>query len=156
MKTRLAAFVAGFFLFVAGGAVALVGTPPNPFGGFAPIDQAWVLGVANGQNSSFQSGLTATGNSQATALQIAASIGLIEVDTVASGTGIALPACVAGTELSVYNNGANTLTVYPSILNNGLTGAQDTISRATTLTGGMATNTTNYFFCAKNGNWAAK
>jgi hypothetical protein len=153
---KLAGFLAGFLFFAAGAALATVGIAPNAPSGFAMIDQAWILGVANGQNSSFVSGLTATGSTQAGALQIAAGIGLIEVDTAAASTGIALPACVAGTEVSVYNNGASTLTVYPQIANNGLTGAQDTIQGATSLSGGMATNTTNYFFCAKTGRWAAK
>ena len=129
-----------------------IGTPPGT--GPQLIDGLWANGVANGQNASYQSGITATGSTQTGAFQLLAGVTLVEVDTTASGTGVALPAAVQGTEISIYNNGANTLTVYPSIANNGLTGAQDTINNTTSAT--AATHTSLYLFCAKNGVWASK
>jgi hypothetical protein len=56
----------------------------------------------------------------------------------------------------LYNNGANTLAVYPAIANNPVTAAQDTINNGTSLSGGLATHTPEVFSCAKNGVWAAK
>jgi hypothetical protein len=143
---------------IAGGVTAAlaVGTPPTPATGPGLVDGTWLNGLAGGQNATFVSGLTATGTTQATALQLSAGIQLIEIDTVAASTGVALPACVAGTELSIYNNGASTLTVYPQIANNALTAAQDTINNATSFSGGIATHVIVWFACAKNGVWAAK
>ena len=125
-----------------------------PLSGFRLIDGDFVNGLAGGQNGIYQSGLTATGSTQATALQLAGGITLFELDTVASSTGVAMPAALAGTEISIYNNGAQTLTVYPLIANNPITAAQDTINNGTSTT--AATHTSLYFFCAKNGIWASK
>ena len=155
---RLLGLFAGLFLFAGGAALAVVGTAPLPNGGPALIDQTWLYGLAGGQNSTYQYGLTAAGTNQATSLQLPAGIALVQVDTAASGTGVALPTCVAGTELSIYNNGANPLAIYPAIANNPLTGSQDTINSGTGLTGGsaLAVHTPEYFSCAKNGVWSAK
>lgn len=131
----------------------MIGISPPPQG-FVVVDAAWLNALAAGQNASYVSGLTAAGTNQATALQLAPGNTLVEIDTVASGTGVALPPAVQGTELSLYNNGANTLDVYPAIANNALTGSQDTINNGTSTT--VATHTSMYFFCAKNGIWAAK
>lgn len=125
-----------------------------PGAGFQVVDGVWLAAVAAGQNATFINGLVATGSNQAGSLQLLPGNTLIEVDTTASGTGVALPPAVQGTELSIYNNGANTLTVYPAIANNALTGSQDTINNGTSTT--AATHTSLYFFCAKNGIWAAK
>lgn len=131
-----------------------IGTVPTP--GFQEIDGDFVNGITQGHNSVFQNGLTAGGNSQATALQLADRISMFEIDTVAASAGVALPPALAGMEISVYNNGASTLTIYPSIVNNGATGAQDTINNGTSFSGGVATHTGAYFFCAKNGVWCGK
>lgn len=143
--------------FIAAGitaALAVTGTPPT--NGFMLVDGAWLNALASGQNMSFQSGLTAAGTNQATALQLNPGIYMFEIDTVASGTGVALPACIAGTELSIYNNGANTLAVFPSIANNPITSAQDTINSGTSFSGGIASHAISWFACAKNGVWGAR
>lgn len=129
------------------------GTPPG--NGFQLVDGVWLQGLAGGSNATFQNGLTAAGSSsQAGALQLAAGITLFETDTVSSNTGVALPPAIAGTEISLYNNGSSTLTVYPSIVNNPITSAQDTINNSTSTTANS--HTSLYFFCAKNGVWASK
>lgn len=56
-------------------------------------------------------GLTATGNSQGTALSLGATINF--VSTAAASTGVLLPNGSAGDRVTVYNGGANSLTVYP-------------------------------------------
>ena len=139
-----------------GYAAASIGTPPTPATGFGLVDGTWLNGLAGGVNSAYQYGFTAAGTTQATALQLPAGIKLMEVDTAASSTGVALPPCLQGTEFGIYNNGAQTLTIYPSIANNPVTAAQDTINNGTSLSGGLATHTPEVFFCAKNGVWAAK
>ena len=127
-----------------------------PHSGFQTVDGDWLNAIAGGQNASFVSGITAAGTTQATSTPLLPGNTLIEVDTAAASTGVSLPPAIAGTELSIYNNGANTLAVYPAIANNPITGIQDTINNGTSLSGGMATHTSAYFFCAKNGIWAAK
>ena len=143
----LGAVVAG----MVGYAAAVVGTPPGT--GPSLIDGAWLNGLAGGQNYNYQYGLTAAGSSQATALQLAAGYGLYEVDTTASSTGVALPACIQGAAFALYNNGAQTLTIYPQIANNPITAAQDTINNGTSVT--AATQILKAFSCAKNGVWGA-
>jgi hypothetical protein len=126
----------------------------TPVGEQQLIDGAWALGVANGQNGSYVNGVVAAGTTQAGATQLLPGNTLVQVDTVGANAGVALPAAVQGTEISLYNNGANTLAVYPQIVNNALTGAQDTINNTTSIT--AATHTSLYFFCAKNGVWSGK
>lgn len=58
-------------------------------------------------------GLTAAGNSQATALAVNA--GVVQVTTTAASTGIILPAGTTGDRIKVYNAGASTLSVYPPV-----------------------------------------
>ena len=137
---------------------ANIGVPPQGNAGFALVDNQWLLGLAAGTNYTFQSGLTATGTTQATALQLPTGIYGFEIDTVAASTGVALPACLPGTELSIYNNGLQTLTVYPSINNNTAVSpsAQDTINNGTSFSGGIATHVIVWFNCSKVGVWAAK
>lgn len=135
-------------------ALAVVGNPP--VNGFQTPDGAWLQGVVNGQNYSYQYGISAAGTTQATATQLPAGIYLMEVDTAASSTGVALPPCFQGVQSFLYNNGAQTLTVYPAVANNPITAAQDTINNGTTLSGGIASHAAALFFCAKNGVWAAK
>lgn len=133
-------------------AFAVTGQPPGA--GFGAIDGAWLNGLANGQNYSYQYGITAAGTTQATATQLPSGVYLVELDTVAASTGAALPSCLQGTQFWLYNNGAQTLTVYPAVANNPVTAAQDTINNTTSVT--VATHVAEYFFCAKNGVWAAK
>ncbi len=57
--------------------------------------------------------LTATGNSQATALSLPAVNNF--VSTAAASTGVILPVGSAGDVVFVYNGGANSLTVYPPV-----------------------------------------
>jgi hypothetical protein len=145
----------GALICAAVSAAFAVGTPPLSGNGFALQDGQWLLGLANGQNYSFQSGITALGTTQATAQQLAAAVYLQEVDTTASGTGVNLPSCQAGTQVVLYNNGASTLTIYPTVPNNPGTGAQDTINNGTTLSGGLASHTQIAFACIKTGVWSA-
>lgn len=133
---------------------AAVGTPP--IAGFGLIDGNWLLGLAGGVNNTFQSGITAAGTTQATATALPAGIYLLEVDTAAASTGVALPSCIPGIELNLYNNGAQTLAVYPAVANNPITAAQDTINNATSLSGGIATHVPQVFSCAKAGVWSSK
>jgi hypothetical protein len=137
-----------------GSAFAVVGTPPGT--GMGLVDGTWLMGLAGSQNNTFQSGITAAGTTQATATALPAGIYLIEVDTAAASTGVALPPCIPGTEINVYNNGANTITVYPAVANNPISAAQDTINNGTTLSGGLATHTPQVFSCAKAGVWSSK
>lgn len=54
--------------------------------------------------------LSATGSSAGNALQLSSIIN--NVTTTPSGAGVMLPGCETGAEISVWNNGANALTVY--------------------------------------------
>jgi hypothetical protein len=126
----------------------------TPLDGPSLVDGVWVKAVAAGENESYVSGITAAGSTQAGAKQLLAGNTLIEIDTAESGTGVALPVAIPGIEISIYNAGANTVTVYPSIANNGATGAQDTIGGTTSAT--IAAAASGYFFCAKVGSWASK
>jgi len=153
LKTISNMFIGGLIVAIMGSALATVGTPPVS-GGPALVDGTWLNGLAGGQNLSYQYAISAAGTTQATATQLPSGIALIEVDTVGSSAGVALPFCYQGTEFKVYNNGANTLTFYPGVTNNPITAAQDTINNATTAT--ASTHTSKLFYCAKNGNWAAQ
>jgi hypothetical protein len=137
-----------------GSAFAVVGTPPLPGSNFAIPDSIWLNGLAGGQNSTYQYAITATGTTQATASQLPSGFKLMQVDTVPSSSGVQLPPCFQGTEFGLYNNGANTLTVYPDLTNNPITSAQDTIDNTTSAS--VSSHTAELFFCAKNGVWAAK
>lgn len=147
-------FIGALVAACIGAAMAVTGVPP--VNGYQTPDGTWLLGVVGGQNWSYQYGITAAGTTQATSTQLPAGAALLEVDTAAASSGVALPPCFQGTQVSLYNNGANTLAVYPAIANNPITAAQDTINNGTSLSGGMATHTAEIFFCAKNGVWAAK
>jgi hypothetical protein len=69
---------------------------------------------------SVSNAVSAAGTNQATATPLTATVN--NVSTVASGTGVNLPASAAGRQITIQNNGANTLTVYPA------QGASDTIN----------------------------
>lgn len=74
-------------------------------------------GAAAAINGDRQAAQTATGNSQATAFALTASS--TEFTTVAASTGAILPGTasrvVGGDILAVFNQGAQTLTVYPPV-----------------------------------------
>lgn len=131
-----------------------VGIPPGS--GPQEVDGVWLNGLAAGLNATYQSGITAAGTTQGTATQLAGGFTLMELDTVPGSSGVALPAAFAGTEISIYNNTATTAAVYPLIANNPITGTQDTINNGTNFSGGISGHAGAFFFCAKNGVWAAK
>jgi hypothetical protein len=151
MLKRISAALFGVVL-LSTPALAVTGFLPQD--GFGTVDGTYVKGIAKGLNFFFQSGIAAAGTTQATATQIPANRYLIEVDTVASGSGVALPPCLSGTSLSVYNNSANALLVYPAVANNPKTGAQDTINNTTSVS--VAAHTPEILSCALNGVWSAK
>lgn len=134
-----------------GHASALTGNPPQNGPGL--VDGTWLNGLANGQNYSYQSGITAAGTTQATATQLPAAIYMLEADTVAGSTGVNAPPALPGTQFILYNNGSNTLTIYPAVANNPTTAAQDTINNATSIT--LTAHTSIAFACAKAGVWNA-
>jgi hypothetical protein len=135
------------------GGVAYAAQGQAPQQGYELMQGKYILGIAGGVNYSFASGISAAGTTQATSTPLPTVTRLIEVDTVASGSGVSLPPAIAGTEISIYNGGANTLTMYPSIKNNPVTGVQDTID--TTLTSDtIASHFHGFLFCAKTGNWS--
>ena len=153
MKLLLSTFA--YSLLLSSAAMALVGNAPPASGPTLP-DAAWLQGLAAGQNSTYIYGLTSVGTTQATALQLTPGYYSYEIDTSGSGgaSGVALPACVQGVETNILNNTAYTFTVYPSIANNGLTGAQDTINNTTSTT--ITTYSYKDFICGKNGVWIGK
>lgn len=151
---RMQAFGASFALVLLGFlAHATVGTPPGT--GFQLVDGNWLNGIAAQVNYNYQSGISAAGTTQATATQLPAAIGLIEVDTAAASTGVNLPPALPGIELNIYNNGANTLTLYPAVANNPTTAAQDTINNTTSFSG-PASHVSTLCFAVKAGIWACK
>ena len=107
-----------------------------------------------GTGNAFQNGLVAAGSTQATALQLSTAA-MYDIDTVAGSTGVALPAALPGTTIDIYNNGSNTLTVYPIINGNAANAnAQDTINNTTSAS--INSHAAGYFFCAKIGIWCSK
>ena len=153
-------------LFIAAIAFALaLASPAGAVTGQAPVigpalqDGTWLNGLAGGQNFSYQYGLTAVGTNQATALALTPGYYIYEVDTSGSGgaTGVALPPCLQGVSLILSDNTAYTIDVYPAVLNNPVTAAQDVInvgSAATSTT--ITTYASKIFACAKNGVWTVK
>lgn len=130
--------------------MAVVGSAPPRGSSFQLIDGVYLLQIANGGNRSFQNGITATaGGTKAAAFQLPANVQFFQIDTVASANDSALlPAAVTGQCVGVFNNGADTLGLYGR--------GTDTINQSATavqysLTAGQAA----FFFCAKDGKWAA-
>lgn len=156
MKKLIGLFI-GLSLFAGVAAIAGTGNPPVPATGPGLVDGAWLNGLAGGQNESFQSGITAAGTTQATATQLSSGIALMEVDTVPASSGVALPQCLKGTELSIFNSTSTTLIYYPAKANNPVTAAQDTINGGTSLSvTGASGGVVSFFMCAKDGVWGAK
>lgn len=153
MLKTISGFVIGAIVAAAmGTAFAIIGQPPVQ--GYSTPDGSWLLGITYGHNRAFQNAFTAAGTTQATALQLPARTQLLEIDTVAASTGVALAPALQGVVTAVYNNGANTLTVYPAILNNPVTAAQDTINNTTSFS--LASHVSMLCFSAKNGVWACQ
>lgn len=121
-----------------------------PGNGFQMVDGNWLNGLAGGHNLLFQNGLTAVGTNQATSLQLADRISFLEIDTSSASTGAALPLALAGVTITVINNTANNITIYPSIANNAA-GNQDTINNTTSYT--LNAHTAQGFTCGKTGVW---
>lgn len=152
MKTILHMIFGALVAAAIGAAFAATGTPPG--NGPQLVDGLWLQGLANGTNNSFQSGITAAGTTQATCTNLPTQIYLMEVDTAPASSGVCLQTGVAGVEFSFYNNGANTVTIYPNAVNNPATAIQDTINNGTSTT--VASHTALYCFVAKVGIWACK
>lgn len=155
LKTILNMLVGAFMVAAVGTAFAVIGTPP--IAGPGLIDGIWLNALAAGQNETYQAGITAAGTTQATATQLPAGLALIEIDTVPASSGVNLPPAFAGTEIQVFNSTGTTIKFYPTVANNPITAAQDTINGATFLqVTGVGGGTVSAFMCAKNGVWAAK
>src|ERR1700721_3682606 len=106
IKTILNMLAGALLIVGVGAAYAVTGVAPHD--GFQVIDGLWLKGLAGGQNYTYASGITAAGSTQTTATVLPTNIFIIEIDTVASSTGVNLPTCVPGTQMQIYNNGAHT------------------------------------------------
>lgn len=136
-------------------AFAVVGTPPGTGPGLA--DGVWLNGLAGGLNQSFQSGITAKASgTQSTCTNLVPGIYLNQVDTVASGSdSICLPFAVAGTNVQVRNNGAQTMAIFAQSGTNTLTASTDTINNAAnTASYTVVAQNSADCFTAKNGSWS--
>jgi len=73
------------------------------------------VSILNLLKLSLSNGLTAAGTTQGTASNIGASINIIT--TVAAGTGVILPnaGSLLGSRIIIFNQGANTLNIYPNV-----------------------------------------
>lgn len=98
-------------------AVTAVQSPQSLYGtgGYSNIAMpgAATIGSASGAQNSVATGLVATGSTQGTALALAADINML--GTVASNTGVILPALNPGDVMTVFNGGANACKVYPPV-----------------------------------------
>lgn len=92
-------------------------------------------------------GLTATGTTNADALQLSAVIN--QVSTTASGTGVILPPLEPGASVFVMNSGANALLVYPG------TGSQINALTATTQGFSVASGGRAQFIAFTSTKWGA-
>ena len=143
-------FLIAIFCILPVAAYAAIGFVPTS--GFQLIDGDWLNGLAGGHNLTFQNGLTAVGTNQATSLQLADRIAVLEIDTSSASTGVAMPAALQGVAITVINNTANNITVYPQIANNPVTAAQDTFNNAAT-SYTLNAHTGSGFTSGKNGLW---
>lgn len=90
--------------------------------------------------------LTAVGTTQGTALQLSAALN--NITSAASGTGVNLPASAPGLSVTVQNNGANAILVYPA------QGSSDTINGAAATTGVLLhQGSVAVFNCTATGAW---
>ena len=143
-----------FFAVLSGVSYAAVGVTPQ--NGQGLVDGTFINGITQGRNFTYQYGITAAGTNQATATQLPSGMFLLEIDTAGSGgaTGVALPSCLAGTRISLFDSTAYTVDVYPSVSNNPVTAAQDTINNSTSTS--QTTYTAKTYSCAQNGKWSAQ
>lgn len=141
-------YLIALFCILPLAAYAAIGNAPTS--GFQLIDADWLNGLAGGHNFTFQNGLTAVGTNQATSLQLADRISFLEIDTSSSSTGAALPHALGGVTVTVINNTANNITIFPAIANNSA-GNQDTINNTTSYT--LNAHTAQGFTSAKTGVW---
>lgn len=155
LKKTLYALCGAFIAAMVGTTYALVvGTPPGT--GPQLVDGAWLNGLANGFNNSYQSSVSTAGTSSATATQITSGVRLVEIDTSAGGAaGLALPSALKGTIIQIFNNGASTAQLSPSASNNPITAAADTINNTVTF-GGITPTNSVMCFSARDGFWACK
>lgn len=136
-------------------ALAVTGQPPVQ--GFQTPDGTWLLGLAGGQNQSYQFGIVAKASgTQTTCTNLAPGIYLNQVDTVASGNdSVCLPFAIAGTNLQVRNNGAQTMAIFAQSGTNIATATTDQINNASNSSSYtvVAQNSADCF-SAKNGSWS--
>jgi len=93
--------------------------------------------------------LTAAGTTQATGLQLTATLN--RLTTVAAGAGVNLPASVVGLSVVVINAGANAVVVYPVI------GGTETINGVAAGTGVLQiANSAVTYLCTVAGTWVAQ
>jgi hypothetical protein len=147
-------------IFLAGaisiGYAATVGNPPTPATGPGLVDGTWLNGIAGGNNVLSVFGITVTGSTSATALQLTPGFRLYQVDTAPTSNGaVNLPLCSAGADVTVINNASNTIFVFPSLLVNTLTATQDTLDGVNSAGGAINITVTSAaeFYCARNGKW---
>lgn len=156
MLRAFRAFGAAFALVTLGFfAHAVTGTPPSP--GPNLIDGTWLNGVVGGQNFSYQSGVTAKASgTQTTCTQLTPGIYLYQVDTVAStNDSVCIPFAIAGTNMSIRNNGAQTLGIFAQIGTNIATATTDQINNTTnTSVYTLTAQNVAECFSAKNGSWS--
>jgi hypothetical protein len=138
-----------------------IGVVPTAGGGPALLDQTYVLGIAQGRNQTYQSGITAhSGGTQAAAVQLVPGASMYEVDTVAADAdSIKLFAAIPGHTITILNAGGHTLDVYAYDGYNGATAstAADKINNNSNATAyQLTTFQCADFFCAKAGVWLAQ
>jgi hypothetical protein len=115
---------------------------------------AWQFEAGYGSSGQYQTmlaltAISAAGTTQATGTPLVAMLN--NVTTVASGTGVNLPASAAGLEITVMNNGVNPMLVYPA------QGASDTINGIAATQGVIILpGTVASFNCAVAGAWTVQ
>jgi hypothetical protein len=109
IKTMLNMFVGALVAASVGLALAVTGQPPVQ--GFQTPDGTWLLGLAGGQNYAYQYGITAhAGGGQTACQNLTPGFAMYQVDTVVTNAdSICLPFAIAGTDLNLRNNTAQTL-----------------------------------------------
>lgn len=142
MLKNILNMLAGALIAASVSAAFAVGFVPVP--GYQTPDGAWLLGVVGGQNFTYQYGIVAkAGGTQATCTPITPGIYLNQIDTVATTNDSAcLPFAIAGYNLNIRNNGAQTMALYAQAGTNLVTAATDTINNAS--------NTASYTIVAQN------
>jgi hypothetical protein len=147
MRKFLLSLVAA--LSLGGAAYAVTGQPPIPATGPGLVDGTWLRALAGGMNQSFMTAPAALGTTQATAFVVPSGMSLMAFATVPSGTGASLPPALPGSCLIVFNHdAANSLTVYPSVRNNPVTGTQDTFQGTTPASTSTITHGISVRFCS--------